>query len=338
MGQCRYCHENAGWFRRQHSDCQRAHARAVAEIDRMGKDAALRGRGLDTLLDDIRRVAAAGRVDVGGSAMQDILVRAWGLAVDESLEDGVFKPEERQNLNRFRVHFGLGEDILNRAGHFDTFRMMHLIGMIQNNEQIPRFDRRAARARFGRFPFNLMKSEEMVWVFREVPYYEQVTTREFQGSSLGVSVRVAKGVYLRPGAFRGRTVSSSSMQRTDTGTMGITTKHIYFGGTQKAFRVRLDRIVSIMPYSDGLGIMRDRARAKPEHFGLTEHNVWFAANLVEAIQSADDLALPGSDDGTLDDIVGAMVTGDAADIIDDDDDDDDDDDGNLVPVSVLGSS
>ena len=59
--------------------------------------------------------------------------------------------------------------------------------------------------------------------------------------------------------------------------MGITTKHIYFAGARKKFRVRYDRIVSFEPYDDGFGIMRDAQTAKPQTFRTGDG--WFAYNL-----------------------------------------------------------
>ena len=94
-----------------------------------------------------------------------------------------------------------------------------------------------------------MKSEALIWVFNDVGYVEQVTRREFRGGSMGMSFRVAKGVYVRPSQFRGRSVDSKSMERTDSGILGITTKHIYFAGSEKRFRGALgeDRLVRALP-------------------------------------------------------------------------------------------
>ena len=63
----------------------------------------------------------------------------------------------------------------------------------------------------------------------------------------------------------------------DAGMLGLTTKHLYFAGARKKFRVRYDKIVSFEPYSDGLGIMRDAQTAKPQTFRTGDG--WFAYNL-----------------------------------------------------------
>ena len=46
--------------------------------------------------------------------------------------------------------------------------------------------------------------------------------------------------------------------------LGLTTRHIYFAGSRKRFRVRYDRIVSFEPHEDGFGIMRDAQTARPQ--------------------------------------------------------------------------
>ena len=123
---------------------------------------------------------------------------------------------------------------------------------------------------------------------------------------MGMSIRIAKGVYVRPGSFRGRTVETTSMEHTDDGLFGITTKHIYFKGQSKAFRVRLEKIVSLDPYQDGLGIMRDTARAKPEVFYMGETPVWFAVNLIDAVQALEDGVKLRASSPMLDEIVDEM--------------------------------
>ena len=88
-------------------------------------------------------------------------------------------------------------------------------------------------------------------------YLETVTRRERRGTSQGVSIRVARGLYYWPSTFRSRPIEWEETVHADTGLLGLTTKHIYFAGPKKKFRVRYDRTVSLEPYDDGFGIMRD---------------------------------------------------------------------------------
>ena len=312
MGDCRYCGKSAGFLRRQHGACAERHARAKQTIQDLCTTAALRGDGLDTLPANLRETASAGFIDMSDATLTETLADGWGDAVETAMEDRVISSQERRGLNRYRSRFNLGAGQLDRHGHFEQFRRSALLSVISEQGVVPRYDRPSARAEFGRLPFNLMKSEALIWLFSDVGYLRQVTRREFRGQSMGVSVRVAKGVYVRPGSFRGRAIESTEMQRTDAGLLAITTKHIYFKGGDKSFRVRLERIVSFEPYSDGLGIMRDTARAVPEAFTMDGLDAWFAINLIDAVLDAEDVTLPKRDSPTLDDIVDATPDDDDA--------------------------
>ena len=87
--------------------------------------------------------------------------------------------------------------------------------------------------------------------------HETVTRRERRGNFHGLNIRVARGVYYRPSAFRSRANEWEETVHQDTGLLGFTTKHLYFSGAKKKFRVRYDRIVDFKPYDDGFGIMRE---------------------------------------------------------------------------------
>ena len=104
-------------------------------------------------------------------------------------------------------------------------------------------------------------------------------------TSHGVSIRVARGLYHRPSTFRSRPIEWEETVHTDTDLLGLTTKHLYFAGARKKFRVRYDKIMSFEPYSDSLGIMRDAQTAKPQTFRTGDgwSNCHLADNLVRPI-------------------------------------------------------
>ena len=122
-----------------------------------------------------------------------------------------------------------------------------------------------------------MKSEQIVWVLQGVDYLETVVRRERQGTSHGVSIRVARCLYYRASTFRSRPIEWEETVHANTGMLGLRTRHIYFAGRRKRFRVRHDRIVTFDPYEDGFGIMRDAQTAKPQTFRTG--GSWFAYNL-----------------------------------------------------------
>ena len=201
-----------------------------------------------------------------------LLVQGWEAAVETSIEDGVLSLDEEHALNLYLDHFDLEQSDVNANG---AFRSMIQSAVIREAAEglIPE--------RLGDIPpvpFNLMKSEQLVWLIDDVDYYEVKTRRERRGSSHGLSIRVAKGLYYRPSTFKSRPIEWEETVHEDTGLLGVTSKHIYFHGPRKRFRIRYDRIVSFEPYSDGIGVMRDAQTAKPQTFHTGDG--WFIYNLV----------------------------------------------------------
>jgi hypothetical protein len=60
--------------------------------------------------------------------------------------------------------------------------------------------------------------------------------------------------------------------------MVVTTKHIYFSSPEKALRIAYDKIVSFLSYTDGVGVVRDAATARPQTFVTGDG--WFTYNLL----------------------------------------------------------
>lgn len=226
MGNCEYCGRSASFLRKQHKECVEKHDRAMVSIKALCVDAALHGGDLDALPSRIREAAAMASMEMPDDELSTTLADGWCSAVEAAMEDHSLSSEEKWGLNRYRARFDLQESRLDREGHFELFRMMALLNSLVDGGLVPRFDRRSARAEFGRLPFNLIKSEELIWVFTDVGYLEQVTRREYRGAA-----------------------ESKSMEHNDDGLLGITTKHLYFTGREKSFRVRLEkyRLVRALP-------------------------------------------------------------------------------------------
>ena len=231
--------------------------------------AAISPRDGDQHLQDLSlAIRQAGLAGVKAKGLQ---VRAWEAAVAGALEDGLMSLDEENALAKYISHFNLTQQDLDRNGVQTSLVQAAVIrdvtqGIIPQRQQVS-----------GAVPFNLMKSETLVWVIQDVDYLETVVRRERQGTSHGLSIRVARGLYYRPSTFRSRPIEWDETVHADTGLLGLTTKHIYFAGRKKKFRVRYDRIVSFDPYDDGFGIMRDAQTPKPQVF-RTEDS-WFAHNL-----------------------------------------------------------
>ena len=251
---------------------------AGEQLDRASRDrlmldarlAALATANGDEYRDDL--AAALEESELSPAEQELLLAQAWEAAVEGSLEDGVLSLDEENALVRYLRHFDLTQSLVDTNGAYQNMIKSAVIREAAEG-LIP--DRLTLNTRP---PFNLMKSEQLVWVIDGVGYYEVKTRRERRGTSHGVSIRVAKGLYYSPRTFRSRAVEWEETVHEDTGLLGVTSKHIYFHGSRKRFRIRYDRIVSFDPYEDGIGVMRDAQTAKPQTFRTGDG--WFIYNLV----------------------------------------------------------
>ncbi len=212
-----------------------------------------------------------------------LLIEAWNSAVQMLVDFDGISEEQESHLLYVAEKYDISAGVKSYP-QWDLLGEARAIRMIQDGylpDNSPSFT--------GHIPFNLMKSEQLVWLFPESEYLIETTKREFSGRSIGGSVRVAKGLYLRSGAFKGRPVDRTETVSKGTGMLGITTKHIYFTGTSDSFRIRYSKIVSFQPSENAITVMRDTASAKPETF--VNGDGWFIHNLVTNLSHEPELRL-----------------------------------------------
>ena len=270
MGKCAYCGRPAGFLKKSHIECKNRHEHGMSEIVSSLADAPARPGDVTQLMKYVTKVASSSYIH--GSKLQSALVRGFELAVERALDDHLLSEEEEIVLSELNEALPIPYDALDRNGAVTKLVKSAVIrdltqGVIPQRQHID-----------GVVPFNLQKSETLVWVFQRVRYFEERTRTQFVGGSKGVSFRVAKGVYYRTGGFKGRRVQSSEAVHADTGLLGVTTKHIYFAGSSKRFRINYNKVVSFEPYSDGIGLQRDAQTARPQSF-LTGDG-WYTYNLI----------------------------------------------------------
>ena len=85
-------------------------------------------------------------------------------------------------------------------------------------------------------------------------------------------------MYYRAGAFKGNPVRTPEMTRLGSGILALTSKHLYFASAQKKFKIPFSKLISIEPYSDGIGVQKDGVTAKPQIFKNIDG--WFVHNAI----------------------------------------------------------
>ena len=204
---------------------------ALAELDQAGADrvvmearlAAISVRDGDGHLQDLALSISQAGLDQGEA--NRLLIRAWEAAAQGALEDGLISLDEENALARYADHFSLAQQALDQNGVHASLVQAAVTrdvtqGIVPKRQRVN-----------GAVPFNLMKSEQLVWVIQGVDYLETVVRRERRGTSQGLSIRVTRGLYHRPSAFRSRHIEWEETVHAGTGMLGLTTKHIYFAGS-----------------------------------------------------------------------------------------------------------
>jgi hypothetical protein len=271
MGKCIYCGENAGFFRRKHNACEikniEGQKRYFNEINKSILDISLH-EGLAQRLDRIGKDSF-----LSEQTRNQIIVKTFDQSVAKVLEDGILSSDEENHLAKFVQQLGLSQNLLDRNGSYQKIGMSSVLRNILDGK----IDENRLNI-LSPLPFLFQKSEKLVWVFTEVAYFETRTKTEFRGGSQGVSIRVAKGLYYRTSAFKGRPVQTSEMKDFGTGIMALTTKHIYFNSLNKKFKIPFNKMIALEPYEDGIGIQRDGVTAKPQTFKNVDG--WFLYNAI----------------------------------------------------------
>lgn len=262
MGRCDYCHEETGVLGREHRDCIDAAERIRALVRETVFGA---GDGSDFARAYAVACQANGHKIVDPAAA----LAEWRNAVAKVLDDRILSAQEEHRLMAIAGPAGINQT---NAGEAWTRLVKAAILRDVAEGRIP------DRTKIEGTRANLMKKEKAVWLFNGSKFFEERIHRSFKGVSHGLSIRIAKGVYYRPAAFRGSPVESAKLVHVDTGQALITSHHIYLLGARKSARIPYRKIVAFEPYRDGLGIQRDAVRANPQI--ITVDDAWFAYNLV----------------------------------------------------------
>lgn len=212
------------------------------------------------------------------AAREQAVIHAIPALVNHALEDSILTEEEEKTI----------EDIFKLANvspesvplpSLQKMTKASIVRDLLNGKVDPRLS--ALDVPF----FNLQKTEIPVWVWPDVTVLQNKTVSEWVGRSQGVSVRIASGLYWRTSGSRGHKVTRDVQETLGTGHLLVTSRHVYFQGGNVAFRIRLDKIVSMQMYSDGVEVYQEGtgAASKPKTF-LTD-DAWFLINCLSNAQN-----------------------------------------------------
>ncbi|MEI9989731.1 MAG: hypothetical protein WDM86_06800 [Rhizomicrobium sp.] len=277
MANCIYCKQPAGILRTMHPECEISHSHGIAEIKSVAIQSLQPGADLSSLPATIAQINARSLISAGDS--KKLLIQAWDNMIESRIDQSGIDAETEARLLAFANAAGISQQDLNLDQSYQKLVKALVLrdiaeGKLPNRAKIE-----------GAQPINLQKGEQIVWLHQNAELLMDKTYREYVGKSAGVSVRIMKGVYYRTSAFRGHPIERTEKVIVDRGTTVITNKHITFVGARKSFRFPYRKIISFIPFSDGIGIMKDAANAKLQT--IVTGDGWFTYNLVMGLSQFD---------------------------------------------------
>lgn len=275
MGKCKYCGQDAGFFQSRHTECEQRHLNGITRVKKIIADCFRHKK--DFYLHKSEIEATCRESFISEEMRRDIYCESFDAAIEQYLNDGVIDLEEERSVARFMQFSGLPQHVLNANKSLEKVVQSKVLQeLLSGKVPVPKI------TISGNFPFLLARNEHMLWLFRDVTLQVQKVRRETVGRTRGMSVRICKGIYYRTGGFRGHPVETTYMQRIGTGSVCLTDRNLYFHSPEKTLKIPFSKILSLDPYSNGLGVQKDGANDKPMFF--ENLNSWFCYNVISNLK------------------------------------------------------
>lgn len=230
--------------------------------------AAMKNKDLSTVR---KRVAAiSDSYGFSKETIKQYAFEAWKSFLTEAFEDGILDEDEEHILKDLAEIFDFAESDIEQ----DNVKIVK--GAILREVMEGITPRRVNVT--NQLPVILQNKESVIWISNDVLAYEDKKRRYYVGGSTGFSVRVARGVYLRSGAFRGHPVETTETVKIGSGCLVVTNKHIFWFSPYRCIKIPAKKLVSVVPYSDGVVLQKDGVTARPLMLKLDDP--WFISNLI----------------------------------------------------------
>ncbi len=206
----------------------------------------------------------------------EIALTVLNKAAQDFLSDNIIDDSEQAELDDYTNALRLTTDNLPerfRGSDIEKLGQAAILRKLQKGENPPAMN--------VALPIVIGAREYVVWVYTNITMYQQKTVRQWVGGSSGVSVRIVKGVYYRTGATKGHPVEHSTWETIGVGSLVLTNKNVIFYSPYKSVKIPYNKLISYVPYSDGIELHKDGATAKPQIF--QGFDSWFMVNFLSFI-------------------------------------------------------
>ena len=168
--------------------------------------------------------------------------------IDGIIKSGSYSPQEEEDIKILAKN--LNYDLKISSSQQNTLNRLKLIWVIENGE-LQTID----------VPINLTSNEKCFFTKVAKWYQYKTVTQRINYAGPTARIRICKGVSYRIGSARVQRVTSEVLSPIDAGTMYVTNKRVILLGARKTSSIRLNKIVSYTPYSNGIEIFKDTGKS-----------------------------------------------------------------------------
>ena len=168
--------------------------------------------------------------------------------IDGAISDKKLSPEEEIEINE--ISKSLGIDIQVNEKTTAILEKYKLYWQIENAE-LPEIES----------DIKLQKYEKLHYSMQVKWLEQRRITKRINYAGPGARIRLAKGIYYRVGSLNMQRITEDVWQTIDTGTIYLTDKRIIFMGSKGNKTLGLNKILNLIPYSNGLEIQKDSGKS-----------------------------------------------------------------------------
>jgi len=214
---------------------------------------------------------------------------------DEAISNGTFGKSKEEFINTLQKNLRLSDEIAHqiseeRRNHFMDMQLQKIVAdrkispeewneltLIAKNLNVNiNFDD-ATKQQLNKFKLywtiehgelpveevdiNLQKNEYCYFTNYADWLEQRTVTQRYNYGGPVFRAKIMKGVYYRAGSVKVQRITSEQLLEIDNGMVYVTNKRLIFVGNKKNTNIQISKILSITPYSDGVGIEKDSGKS-----------------------------------------------------------------------------
>ena len=274
MGICKLCGESAGLFKTEHEACKKKFQVAKKKIIQMIKLSIFNKSDLEVLDKKIDKIAKDSYISDGNK--RSCLIQGWESAVAEVMEKGFFTECHEKFSDQFIDYFDLSHKELDKNGLI----MEVLKSLIIHNLQRGKLETKITVD--GISQKDLEEGEILLWVFFDVKYGFGVVNDYVSLNGKTVQVENPPDYQKDFVLFPKNLIRSKESVYVDQGSLVLTNKCLYYFGEVEDHKIRIEQIVSMTKYDDGIEIQMDSMVNSPLLYKTDEG--WFTYELFKGLK------------------------------------------------------